>query len=275
MRLASSTFRRAAFGVGPVAALKAVSRVLRRGPTDIAGSVIPPSGNHPLDAAYGTDTGGFRSWRELQSGAANDPYISGYLGVSPSVARPLLSVVTDCADYTFIDLGCGKGRALILASEFPFRRIVGVEIAPELAAHARNNGETISAAYPERTRIDVAHADAAAFVFPPGPLVLFLFQPFEMPVMRAVQRQFAASLAQEPRGAVVIYIHPVHRRVFDRMEQLEPVASGTLVPSEQDRPFTYGGRGGEEDYTIWRTRDPAPALRPVEPITAAAPPYSP
>ena len=31
-------------------------------------------------------------------------------------------------DFTFVDLGSGKGRVLFMASEFSFRKIIGVEI---------------------------------------------------------------------------------------------------------------------------------------------------
>src|SRR5947208_15284999 len=36
--------------------------------------------------------------------------------------------VTGLSDFTFIDLGSGKGRTLLMASDYPFRRILGVEL---------------------------------------------------------------------------------------------------------------------------------------------------
>src|SRR6185503_12151373 len=38
---------------------------------------------------------------------------------------------------TFIDFGCGKGRVVHQAARWPFRRVIGVEVSPELAEIAR------------------------------------------------------------------------------------------------------------------------------------------
>ena len=247
-----ATVRRAVFGVGPVATGRALLRSLR-GRAD-AGTAPSGAGQparpHPFDAEHGTDTGGFRSWRELQGGSANDPYISGYLGVSPSIGRHVIGLVENPRDYTFVDLGCGKGRALILASERPFQRVVGVEIAAGLAAVAAENAEVIRARYAGRPRIEVLHSDAASFVLPPGPLVLFLYQPFEMPVMRAVAANLATSLAASPRPAVVIYVHPVLKRAFDRLATLERAADGALEPTSEERPHTYAGQGKADRFIV-------------------------
>ena len=47
----------------------------------------------------------------------------------------------DKEQLVFVDLGSGKGRTLLLASEYPFRRIVGVELSPKLHRIAKTNVE--------------------------------------------------------------------------------------------------------------------------------------
>lgn len=256
--------RRAMFGVGPAATGRALLRQLLHKDAAVAqpNAGLPPL-PHPFDEAHGIETGGFRSWRELQAGGANDPYISGYLGIAPSVGRRVIGLVENPGDYTFVDLGCGKGRALVLASERPFRRVIGVEIAAELAAAAAANARAIRARHPERPPIEVLQADAASFIPPPGPLVIFLYQPFEMPVMRAVAAALAASLAGSPRPAVVIYVFPVLKRAFDRLPILERAAEGTLEPTEQERPYGYAGRDWTDQFIIWRTRVPQAGISGV------------
>ncbi len=253
--------RRAMFGVGPVATARALLRGIRRKDPAVTQPYAGlPQGPHPFDEEHGVETGGFRSWRELQTGGANDPYISGYIGVGPSIARRLIGMVEDPEQYAFVDLGCGKGRALVIASERPFRRVIGVEIAAELAGAAAVNAQAIRTKYPRRPEIEVLQADAATFVLPPGPLVLFLYQPFEMPVMRAVAASLAKSLAASPRPAIVIYVFPVLRRAFDRLPILERAAEGTLEPTEEERPYGYAGRDWTDHFMIWRTRATRPGI---------------
>jgi hypothetical protein len=60
-------------------------------------------------------------------------------------------------------LGCGKGRANIVASEFPFKRIVGIELSHALVEVARTNAETIHKAMPARTKIKIIEGNAVEF----------------------------------------------------------------------------------------------------------------
>lgn len=254
--------RRALFGVGPVATGRAlIRRVLRsdRGPDRPQASFA--SGLHPFDEEHGIDCGGFHSWRELQSGGANDPYISGYLGVAPSVARLAFGFISEPESYTAIDLGCGKGRALVVASERPFRRVIGVEIVAQLADSARRNAAAIRTRLPNRTPIEIVHGDAATFMPPPGPFVLFMYQPFETPVMRKVARNLQASLSASPRFAVVVYLYPALARSLDKLPALERLHEVKCRPSADEVPYTYAGEGGTDQLVLWGTRDPRPTLR--------------
>jgi Methyltransferase domain len=261
LRSLGVVFRRAVFGVGPIATARAALRHVRRADAEVH---VPGTANaslpHPFDVAFGVDTGGFVSWRDLQAGGANDPYISGYIGVAPSIGRHAIARVEDVSDYVFVDIGCGKGRATILASERPFRRVIGVEIAAALAAQARENAAIIAARYPERPAIEIAHGDAAEFELPRDPLILFLYQPFERPVMRRIMARLATSLAETPRPVALIYIYPALASFIDRFSFLERIAEEACEMTEEERPFSYGGRGGTDKVVIWGTRAPRPSL---------------
>jgi SAM-dependent methyltransferase len=82
---------------------------------------------HPFDVEHGTDTGGLIPGSELGVGHRHDLFIAGYAGVPPSGFRAAIArwksvgLLHRIEDYTFLDLGCGKGRAVLLASEFGFR----------------------------------------------------------------------------------------------------------------------------------------------------------
>jgi SAM-dependent methyltransferase len=104
-------------------------------------------------------------------------------------------------DYSFIDLGCGKGRALILAREMGFGSIVGVELIPRLAAFARRNAIRAGGA------IEVKTQDAARFADYPSHLVLYLFNPFGHKTMQNVIDNLVASKA---RDVWVVYLCGSH-----------------------------------------------------------------
>jgi SAM-dependent methyltransferase len=124
--------------------------------------------------------------------------------------------------WSFVDLGCGKGRALVAAAQRPYGRVIGVEFAAELAAGAR---AALAEAEPlQAGHIEVHEGDAAGFVMPPTPIVLFLFNPFGSPVIEQVAWRLSASYRNLPRPIVVAYLNPEHAQVFDTLWGFSPVA---------------------------------------------------
>jgi SAM-dependent methyltransferase len=116
-------------------------------------------------------------------------------------------------EFTFIDLGSGKGRALLLASEFPFRRIIGVELLPELHAIAQQNAGRYQGAAQE-SRIELWCGDAREFQFPPEPSVVFLFDPFPEHILEQVLTNLERSVRQQPRHLVLVYQNPISEHVL-------------------------------------------------------------
>src|SRR5580704_1214897 len=100
---------------------------------------------HPFDQVHGVDTSGLVPAKHLVTGHANDEHVTAYYGVAPSILRTLIDQWRETipphpiSSYTFIDIGAGKGRGLLVASEYHFRKVVGIELNPALAATAREN----------------------------------------------------------------------------------------------------------------------------------------
>lgn len=159
-------------------------------------------------------TAGGVGWRERLVGAlAGTPYQP----VDPELFRAnLAGLPLRPADYTFIDLGCGKGRALLLAAEAGFRQTIGVELVPELHRIAVQNARTFAAEHGRELHINALCGDARDFVFPAETTFLFLFNPFPEATLAAVLDRFEASLAAHPRAAWVLYHNPVHEAVIAR-----------------------------------------------------------
>jgi SAM-dependent methyltransferase len=127
----------------------------------------------------------------------------------------------DLQTYTFIDLGSGKGRALLLAAMYPFARIVGVEVQPELDAIALQNIERFANPGQRCHRIESLRADAREYFFPSTDIVLYLFNPFPDYVLREVLANLVASARQAPRSIYVLYNAPFEQQEFARVPELQ------------------------------------------------------
>jgi SAM-dependent methyltransferase len=165
---------------------------------------------HPFDQQFSVETSGLLPAEELTSNSGNtDLYNAGYFAVAPSAFRRMLErLQPPFEQYTFVDLGAGKGRAMMIASEYPFRAICGVEISPQLHAIAVDNLARYSNPNQQCRNITAIRGDATQFVFPSGPLLVYMWNPFEGPVFTAVLANLENSLAREPRDIIVLYVQP-------------------------------------------------------------------
>lgn len=123
------------------------------------------------------------------------------------------SLPADLSDATFIDIGSGKSRTLLLASHYDFAAIVGVEFARELAAIARRNVERYGNPRQKCRALSVVEGDAAAYVFPDTPLVVYFYNPFSKDVFDLVMANLKASLRKTPRRCFVVYGSSSHQAI--------------------------------------------------------------
>lgn len=139
--------------------------------------------------------------------------------------RMMGHVQASVQDYTFIDLGSGKGSVLLRASEYPFRRIIGVEYSRSLVDIAKGNILRYRSPTQQCRHIECVCGDASDFVFPVEPTVLYLFNPFQGKVMDRVLKRLNQSLRQHSRDLWVIYLVPWEHRKFKRMGILQTIES--------------------------------------------------
>ncbi|HEY1124730.1 MAG TPA: class I SAM-dependent methyltransferase, partial [Sphingobium sp.] len=166
-----------------------------------------------FDKAHGVDTGGVQHLYGLTIDSGNAAFGVNHIATDPqdfADALKRLDIVP--GDATFVDLGAGKARALILAAAYPFPAIVGVEFAHELHRAGVANLTRTGATIQEPSRISLLLDDATQFEFPDGPIVLYLFNPFGGPVIEEVARR--ATQASRNRPIRLIYMNPVHANVW-------------------------------------------------------------
>ncbi len=206
-----------------------------------------------FDRRLGIDTTGCLTLDALAIDSPNKASGVHYEPTPPQVLRHVFSRLRlHFEDYEFVDFGCGKGRVLVLAARYPFKRVVGVEFAPELAEVARRN---IANYHDDRRRceqIDIVLSDAAAFEMPAGPAILYLFNPFDATVVRRIADNLVRSVEQHKTTKYVIYYNPLNEAVFGNLSCLEKVAVERRIFDFSSLRF----RG----YTVFRTLDTAEAV---------------
>jgi SAM-dependent methyltransferase len=141
----------------------------------------------------------------------------------------------DFRDFLFIDLGSGKGRTLLMASDYPFRRIVGVELLPALHEAALDNLSRYKNEAQKCFALESICSDATEFPLPAEPIVLFLFNPFPESGLRRVIANLERSLREHPRKVYVLYHNPLLEQVLSEKAVLKKV-------------------GGTHQYSLYVTR---------------------
>lgn len=110
---------------------------------------------------------------------------------------------------TFVDFGCGKGRALHQAARWPFKRVIGVEISPELAEIARASLAVRTRRHRAR-KVEVVVADVRDYPVPDDLTIAYFFRPFGDGPLEAVLRAIVESIDRNPRPVRLIYATPVN-----------------------------------------------------------------
>lgn len=174
--------------------------------------------NYRYDAVHGTQTGGIVPLHEILD--PEDPRANGYRYEPTGVAtfRKLLASVSPPRDVGFVDYGCGRGRVLLMAAEYGFNRVTGVEFVPTLADAARANLRTYRVRNARVPRLEVLDLDAREFLPHDDDAVFYFYNPFEAEVLEAALEQITLSRRRRPRPVWVLYHNPKWRSVIDRNE---------------------------------------------------------
>ena len=199
-------------------------------------------GDIEYDWEYRVDTTSATvAWRERFLGVLHSPYQA----TDPGLFQEMLQELhVDFSRFIFIDLGSGKGRTLLMASDYPFRKIIGVELLPELNQIAQENLRKYSSPKQKCRALESRCGDACEFEFPAEPTVLYLFNPVSESQLARAIGNLEHSLAANPRDVFVLYHNPEHEEVLARNAKLKRT-------------------GGTHQYVIYEARttlgDVAPA----------------
>ena len=168
------------------------------------------------DVRFGTDTAGIVDLDELRISSHNRTRGSRY---QPTRPRPFARMMADLdlsTDNVFVDMGCGKGRVLLLAAGYGFRKVRGVDFSPYLCDIARRNISRYFAKATDKPQIEVVEADVADYRVRDDETVFFLFHPFDAVVLNSLVTNIVASMDRSPRTVWIVYENAFYGQVIAR-----------------------------------------------------------
>lgn len=175
----------------------------------------PQAAELRYDQRLGIDTSGFVDPDQL---GIEEGEGRAYMGTPPRIADFLIDTVARPArGFTFLDVGSGKGRVLLIASRFPFRRVIGFEYSGQMNAIAMSNIRQFAKHYPDMAPVEIVSGDATRLPLPEDPLVMFLYNPFGPSLMRDFAAAVKASYERKPRKIICIYYNALFPEEFTRL----------------------------------------------------------
>jgi SAM-dependent methyltransferase len=213
---------------------------------------------HPFDVRHDTDTSGLLPAHVIAYGTgAKQEELTAYYGVAPSILEGVIdqwlqrtAPLHSIERYTFLDVGAGKGRALLLASQFPFAAVEGVELNCSLARIAQSNVDIWlrdSKASP-LAPITLHHADATTHPLPKTPTLAFLFHPFEDPVLKRFLRHIETHLTAHPHAFDLMYVNAEHGSLLDKHPCFTQVWEGRVAMSAADHVADLAAIAQQKEY---------------------------
>jgi len=194
--------------------------------------------------------------------------VTAYYGVAPSVFQSLVrrwrrsGPAAPLEEFTFVDMGAGMGRAVLMAAEMPFREVIGVELNPTLARIASRNLAAWRAVGRARAPMRIVRGDAAEFKLQRGPCLVFLFNPFGAPVMRRLLARIAESFAGRPGQLDLLYVNHEQMGMLEgqtgfvrlylgqvQRSRADAIADHSILANQPDGEYASANY---EDCSIWR-----------------------
>jgi hypothetical protein len=213
----------------------------------------------PFDLKFGVDTGGFVEAKRLVSGHPHDGHSVSYWGTATSLFQGAIArwseslAATPCTirDYSLIDMGCGKGRVVMLASDFPFQKVIGVELSPMLVSIAQQNLAKWRAMPHLCEDIGVLQADVLEVPFPESAVLVYVFNPFDAHLTQLLLDRLQTLSRSRSAPIDIIYMRPEYAELFDRVPNMHLLWSGDVPFSPEDAAADLF-RGSAQGCFIYR-----------------------
>ncbi len=162
-----------------------------------------------------SDRGETTPLRTLRIPSANWIQGEDYSPVDPERFRAALSALrVPLDDYTFVDFGSGKGRAVLLASEYSFRELVGIDFSPELTSIAERNWSVYQSPKRRCATARFVCQDFMNYEIPDSPSVLYFYHPCGEALLKKVVAKTADVAGRHATPVAIVYVNPVHTHLW-------------------------------------------------------------
>ena len=196
-----------------------------------------------FDTKYRVDTQTPVARADLETAAPGAKFANRYQGTPIALLRRIIRrLKVDRQRFTFIDLGSGKGRVLLIAAQYPFKSVVGVEFSKTLHDIALANIEKFAAAGATRTSVTSINCDAGEFDFSEiGDKIVFCYNSFVGDLMIRVLDTLSAP-AHNAGETIFAYLGGMPSAVSQKLKVFPIIDKGEILTEFR----TY------EQYSIYR-----------------------
>ena len=170
-----------------------------------------------FDLLWDTDTSGMIQARVMHESGSSALCSNYYKAGDAQLFRAMMgSLDIDFSRYSFVDYGSGKVLIVLLASEYPLRKITGVELSKKLHAIAEQNLAKYRSPSQRCHDIELLCADATTHELPQGPVIVFLYDPItDRKLFQRLLDNIARSWEKAPRDVFILYAHPTLRTCIE------------------------------------------------------------
>lgn len=184
----------------------AILYMQKHGVRSFVHALIYRTTNSYYERRLGVDTRGFIKPENLGFGNAE------FHAYDPIAYRAVYSMLEriplEKSESTFLDYGAGKGRVIVVAATFPFKRVIGIELSTSLLAEANNNVKKMR--HKRAASVNLYQVDATQYAVPKDVNVIYFYNPFKGQVLHDVIDNIYDSYRQYPRKIYILYFNNDH-----------------------------------------------------------------
>lgn len=180
----------------------------------LAAAVISPAySKEAFDWRFGTDT----SMMSLTDSQIPIEAMAEAVDYEPANVLTMRHVFSslpfDVRQFDLVDIGCGKGRTLLVAARwYPFRSITGVELSPVTAKIAEQNVQRYTTEHFAMCKaVYVRCENGTCCQIPTGNVLITMYNPFfGQTFERCIQHLHREAVKHPNRQMWLAYINPWH-----------------------------------------------------------------
>lgn len=187
-----------------MATIELIKRFISNGPVSTTQSAMSVFEDYVFDYRYQLETRSEVAIDDLDISQEDKQHADKYKPTRARYFRKLMRRVQLPREGVFVDVGCGKGRILLLAAEQGFNRIVGLEISPQLCQIAQRNIDAFNKHHRDSAALSVVCTNILHYQFSGDETVFFLYSPFDYTVTSQFLEMIRKSIDESPRELYLI-----------------------------------------------------------------------